>query len=162
MILSLSYSYYSNNQVEQMIKYSLTVTFLTAGLLFGMSSFSFAEDDKREFVKMPKMMQEHQLANMRDHLKAINEILMSMGNEQLDKAADIAESRLGMSSLSTHGASHMANVIPKEMGAIGTNMHKAASRFALKAQEGDAIPAYKALQEVTAACVACHAGYRTH
>ena len=41
-------------------------------------------------------------------------------------------------------------------------MHKAASRFALKAQEGDALPAYKALQEVTAACIACHAAYRTH
>jgi len=111
---------------------------------------------------MPKMMQEHQLANMRDHLKAVDEILMNMGKDELDKAAEIAEARLGMSSLSLHGASHMAKVIPKEMGTIGTSMHKAASRFALKAQEGDALPAYKALQEVTAACIACHAAYRTH
>ncbi len=132
-------------------------------LLFSLSSFTTsAEEDKRKLVEMPKMMQQHQLANMRDHLKAINEILMNMGKGDLDKAADIAEYRLGMSSLSLHGASHMAKVIPKEMGAIGTSMHKAASRFALKAQEGDALPAYKVLQEVTAACVACHAGYKTH
>jgi cytochrome c556 len=111
---------------------------------------------------MPKMMQEHQLANMRDHLKSINEILLNMGNGDLDKAAEIAEARLGMSSLSLHGASHMAKVIPKEMGEIGTSMHKAASRFALKAEEGDPLPAYKALQEVTSACVACHAAYKTH
>jgi cytochrome c556 len=39
-------------------------------------------------------------------------------------------------------------------------MHRAASRFALKAQEGEVLPAYKALSEITAACVACHSGYR--
>lgn len=126
-----------------------------------LSTSSFANEDKRVLVEMPKVMQEHQLTNMRDHLMAINEILENMGSGNLDKAADIAEARLGMSSLSLHGASHMAKVMPKEMRAIGTSMHKAASRFALKAQEGDALPAYKALQEVTSACVACHAGFRT-
>jgi len=142
------------------IKLSLSKTLLFIALISGLSAT--AEEDKRVFVKMPKMMQEHQLANMRDHLMAIDEILIEMGNDNLDKAADIAEARLGMSSLGLHGASHMGKVIPKEMGTIGTSMHKAASRFALKAQEGDALPAYKALQEVTAACVACHAGYKTH
>ena len=142
------------------IKLSLSKTLLFIALISGLSAT--AEEDKRVFVEMPKMMQEHQLANMRDHLMAIDEILIEMGNDNLDKAADIAEARLGMSSLGLHGASHMGKVIPKEMGAIGTSMHKAASRFALKAQEGDALPAYKALQEVTAACVACHAGYKTH
>ena len=141
---------------------SIVKIILCSTLLASLSSSTYAEEDKRVFVEMPKMMQEHQLANMRDHLMAINEILIEMGNDNLDKAADIAEARLGMSSLGSHGASHMGKVIPKEMGAIGTSMHKAASRFALKAQEGDALPAYKALQEVTAACVACHAGYKTH
>lgn len=144
------------------MKKSISTTLITILFSIGLSSTAIAEEDKRQFVEMPEMMQKHQLKNMRDHLMAINEILMSMGQGELDKAADIAEARLGMSSLSTHGASHMAMVIPKEMGAIGTSMHRAASRFALKAQEGDALPAYKALQEVTAACVACHAGYRTH
>ncbi len=144
------------------IKLSKFKTLLLTVCISGLSSTAYAEEDKRVFVEMPKMMQEHQLANMRDHLMAINEILAEMGNGELDKAADIAEARLGMSSLGSHGASHMGKVIPKGMGAIGTSMHKAASRFALKAQEGDALPAYKALQEVTAACVACHAGYKTH
>ena len=134
---------------------------LSTLLLLGLSSIASSEEDKRILVKMPKMMQQHQLANMRDHLMAINEILLHLGKDELDKAAEIAEARLGMSSLSKHGAHHMAKVMPKEMRAIGTSMHKAASRFALKAQEGDALPAYKALQEITSACVACHAGYRT-
>lgn len=137
-----------------------SVVSLTTILLISLCSTSSAED-KRQLVKMPEMMRVHQLENMRDHLKAVDEILMNMGAGELDIAADIAEQRLGMSSLSKHGASHMAMVIPKEMGAIGTSMHKAASRFALKAQEGDALEAYKALQEVTSACVACHSAYKT-
>ena len=39
-------------------------------------------------------------------------------------------------------------------------MHKAASQFALVAEEGEVLLAYKALQEITNACVTCHAGYR--
>ena len=140
---------------------TLPTILLILTLYGGVCSYAYANEDKRIFVEMPKMMQQHQLANMRDHLKSINEILLNMGNGDLDKAAAIAEARLGMSSLSLHGASHMAKVIPKEMGKIGTSMHKAASRFALKAEEGEPLPAYKALQEVTSACVACHAAYKT-
>lgn len=142
------------------MKTTPTVLFSTL-LLLGLSSNVSSEEDKRILIEMPKMMQQHQLANMRDHLKAIDEILLYLGKDELDKAAEIAEARLGMSSLSKHGAHHMAKVMPKEMRAIGTSMHKSASRFALKAQEGDALPAYKALQEITSACVACHAAYRT-
>ncbi len=106
------------------------------------------------------MMRQHMLSNMRDHLLALNEILTNMAKGQLDKAADIAESRLGMSSLEAHGASHMAKFMPEGMREAGTSMHRAASRFALKAQEGEVLPAYNALSEVTSACVACHSGYR--
>jgi cytochrome c553 len=46
------------------------------------------------------------------------------------------------------------------MREAGTTMHKTASRFALKAQEGELLPAYKMLSELTATCVACHSAYR--
>ncbi|MGV6852567.1 MAG: hypothetical protein ACWA5R_10385, partial [bacterium] len=116
----------------------------------------FASDDAREYVQLPEMMQNHMLANMRDHLEVINQILLMLSNDQLDEAADIAEAKLGMSSLSTHGAAHMAKFMPKGMQQAGTAMHHSASRFALKAQEGDAKEAYKALTQVTTACVGCH------
>jgi hypothetical protein len=128
--------------------------------LVSTSTLSFAIDDTRKFVKLPGMMQQHMMSNMRDHLVAINEILVYLGNNELDKAADIAEQRLGMSSLGTHDASHMAGFMPKGMRAAGTAMHKNASRFALKAQEGDLISAYKSLSQVTSSCVACHSAYR--
>ena len=119
-----------------------------------------ASGDNRIAVELPAMMQQHMLSNMRDHLAAINEILAFLGNDRLDEAAETAEHRLGMSSLQSHGAGHMAGFMPEGMRQAGTSMHKAASRFALKAQEGDALTAYRALTDITAACVACHSGYR--
>ena len=132
----------------------------TAFFLICSSNLALADKDTRQLVQLPEMMQQHMLSNMRDHLVALNEILSSMSNDELEKAAQIAESRLGLSSLESHGASHMAKFMPEGMRKAGTSMHRAASRFALRAQEGEALPAYTALSEVTAACVACHSGYR--
>ena len=97
---------------------------------------------------------------MRDHLAAINEILVYLGDDELEKAAEVAEYRLGMSSLGSHGASHMGKFMPEGMRQAGTTMHRAASRFALKAQEGEPLATYIALSEITTACVACHSGYK--
>lgn len=131
---------------------------LIGALLLAQSST--ADEDSRQLVQFPEMMQAHMLMNMRDHLATLDEILGDMAKGRLDEAADVAESRLGMSSLETHGASHMAKFMPEDMRQTGTDMHRAASRFALKAQEGDTLAAYSALAEVTAACVACHSAYR--
>ena len=138
----------------------LTITTMTLVTLS--NNVAYAADDARQLVKLPDMMQEHMLSNMRDHLVTINEILNNMSDGHLDKAAEIAEARLGISSLELHGASHMGKFMPKEMQQAGTSMHKAATAFALKAQEGDALPAYRALSKVTASCVACHSAYRIH
>ena len=133
---------------------------IVPALLLCTANVSRADEDARQLVQLPERMQQHMMSNMRDHLASINEILISMATGELEKAAEIAESRLGMSSLESHGASHMARFMPEGMRNAGTAMHRAASRFALKAQEGEVLPAYGALSEVTSACVACHSGYR--
>jgi len=139
---------------------SRILSFILAVLVAGLPGTSVSSNDARILIELPEMMQQHMLSNMRDHLVAINEILVYLGNDELDKAAEIAEYRLGMSSLESHGASHMAGFMPEGMRQAGTTMHSAASRFALKAQEGEALPAYKALAEITAACVTCHSRYK--
>ena len=146
---------------------------LMVGLILAISSgyaftkSSIASEDSRQMVELPKMMQEHMLANMRDHLVALNEMLGELALGNVDKAGEIAEKRLGMSSMSLHGAAHLGKFMPKEMGAIGTNMHRAASRFVIIAKNAELEPGktaqrkvYKALQEITANCNACHQGYR--
>lgn len=123
-------------------------------------------DDPRPLVQMPPPMQEHMLANMREHLVAMGEIQAALAAGKYDQAADIAENRIGMSSLEAHHASHMAPYMPKPMQELGMTMHHAASRFALTAQEAElegGLPrALSALSELTQRCAACHASYRVH
>lgn len=120
--------------------------------------------DTRQAIEMPAPMREHMLANMRDHLAAMGEIQAALAAGKFEQAADIAENRIGMSSLQSHGASHMAPYMPKPMQDIGTAMHRSASRFARTAQEaqvkGGMPLALNALADLTQQCVACHASFR--
>ncbi len=73
------------------------------------SPLSAIATDARQKIEMPPMMQEHMLNNMRDHLRALQEIQAALAKSDFDKAADIAEQRIGMSSLENarrraHGA----------------------------------------------------------
>ena len=135
----------------------------TAALLLGTLLATAQAADTRQPIEMPAPMRAHMLANMRDHLTALAEIQTELANGKYSQAADIAEQRIGMSSLQSHGASHMAPYMPMAMQDIGTHMHRAASRFARTAQEaavGNDLPrALGALGELTQQCVACHASF---
>ncbi len=130
--------------------------FLSA-IVFAMAASAQGESDPRIQLDLPAPMQTHLLANMRQHLVVIDQIIGMLASDELDKAAELAEAELGMSSLDKHGASHIAQYYPEQSAQFGTQMHKAASRFARVAQEGDALSAYKALGEITQNCVGCHA-----
>ena len=122
------------------------------------------DQDKREFVRFPDALREHTLSNMRDHLLALQEIQLHLGLGHNDIAAKVAESRLGMSSLSLHGAAEVAKYMPQGMQDAGTAMHHAASRLAIVVQDaavtGDSKPVFTGMADLTAQCVGCHAGYR--
>jgi hypothetical protein len=122
------------------------------------------DQDKREFVRFPDALREHTLSNMRDHLLALQEIQLHLGLGHNDIAAKIAESRLGMSSLSLHGAAEVAKYMPQGMQDAGTAMHHAAGRLAIVVQDaavtGDSKPVFTGMANLTAQCVGCHAGYR--
>lgn len=141
---------------------------ITAALcLLAASASAQAAGDQRQLVDMPAPMQEHMLANMRDHLVALEEILAALAEGDVERAGTVAEQRLGMSSLDDHGASHMARFMPEGMRAAGTGLHRAASRFVLAAENAAVAPGtetqqavFKALSDVTAQCNACHTAYR--
>lgn len=134
------------------------------GVAPGMAQGAPPGEDRRQAVAFPAPMREHTLANMRDHLLALQEIQAALAQQQFDRAADLAEGRLGMSSLGLHGAHQVARFMPKGMQEAGTAMHRAASRLALAARDagamGDLRPALSGLAELTATCVACHGAYR--
>jgi cytochrome c556 len=120
--------------------------------------------DTRQVVHFPEVLRIHTLANMRDHLLALQQIDEALADQDFDEVARISESRLGSSSLEAHGAHQLAPYMPKGMQDFGTAMHTAASRLAIAAIDagatGDHRPTLAALGQVMKQCVACHAAYR--
>jgi len=137
--------------------------------------------DGRQLVNFPPPMREHTLANMRDHLLALSEILGAMSAGKYAQAARIADARLGMASPSAEGCSsdsgsapqmskpasmaqQMNELMPEGMRSIGLEMHKSASVFVgaanKAAKTGNPKPALAALTRVTQQCTSCHAAYK--
>ena len=112
------------------------------------------------------MMRNHVLENMRDQLLALTAIQQHLALKEYEKATAAAENQLGMSSLNSHGTSHMARFMPTAMQQIGTQMHKAASRFATIVQEGGlegSTPKIAdSLAGVMQQCVAGHSSYQVY
>lgn len=146
--------------------YKTLTTVITLALSLLTASLGVSAEDSRQKVEFPEMMKQHMMANMRDHLAALSEIQQFMALAEYEQAAEVAEQRLGMSSLDNHGAAHMAQMMPKEMQEIGTGMHKAASQFAITVVDAEADdnlkPALAALAKVTQQCIACHSAYRVY
>lgn len=122
--------------------------------------------DARQAVHFPEPLRTLTLANMRDHLQALGEIQDALARGDHDRAAELAEMRLGMSSLRAHGAHEVARHMPRAMQEAGTAMHRSASQLAVAAKDasvhGDLKPPLAALARLTQSCVGCHAGFRLH
>ena len=146
-----------------------TMKFLTRLLLavagLACAASAFPEDlttDDRQLVEMPAQTQEMMRQKMQDHLTVLSQIIAYLADNDLPAAAEIAEQRLGMSSMGKHRGTGMGpgKFMPKEMKQIGRGMHQAASRLADAADRGDLADSYSALQGVVASCAACHSGFR--
>ena len=138
-------------------------------------------DDARQAVAFPPAMRQHTLANMRDHLATLSDILTALSQRQYMLASTLAEQRLGLSSPSAQGCRpqtrtgatsmslpaspdhQIAQLMPEGMRELGAAMHHAASEFSTQAAKasrtGNAKPAMKALARMTQQCTACHAVY---
>ena len=119
--------------------------------------------DPRQLVEMPDQALKLMREDMLEHLSALNEIIAHLAANNLDAAAEIAESKMGRSSMGKHRGTGMGpgRFMPPEMRSIGRGMHEAASEFSQLAKKGDSKNAYVALQKITGSCVVCHYSYRT-
>lgn len=122
-----------------------------------------ANDDSRQYVEMPAQARAYMRQDMLDHLAAMSEIMGLMATENWAAAAEVAETRMGNSSMGKYRGTGMGpgRFMPTEMRQLGWNMHAAASDFAKVAKSGDGPRAWAALQTLTSTCVACHYSYRT-
>ncbi len=141
---------------------------IVLGLLSGQSATAQqpqVPEDPRQLVKMPPLAQALLREEMLDNLGALHEVVALIASDKLAEAADVAEKRLGYSSMGRHAGRARGmgpgRFMPEAMHNIGLGMHEAASEFARIAKAGDRAAALAKLQQVTGACVACHAAYRT-
>lgn len=115
--------------------------------------------DTRMAVDFPEGIKHAMLERMRRNLSDVHEIQKALAESDYDRAADVAENSLGVSSLGPHNA-RQAPYMPEAMQHMGMEMHRASSRLARAAQEADTAKALRGLSEVTGLCVGCHALYR--
>ncbi len=55
------------------------------------NTISSAQSDSRQLVELPEIMQQRMMSDMRDHLETINLILIYLGSDEMDGAAELAE-----------------------------------------------------------------------
>ena len=118
--------------------------------------------DHRQLVEMPVQTQQLMRKDMQDHLAAMSEIFGYLADNNFAVAAEVAEKRMGKSSMGKHRATGMGpgRFMPLEMRKIGWGMHEAASNFAEVAKSGNLNKSYAALQKVMSSCTACHLSFR--
>jgi hypothetical protein len=118
--------------------------------------------DLRSFVEIPEKPLQVLLEDMLDHLAVLNEINHYLVANDLNSAAEVAETGMGQSLLSKYQDVEMrpGRYMPKEMREIGWELHNAATQFARIARKGNLQETMVAYHRITSACVACHFSYR--
>jgi len=119
--------------------------------------------DLRTLVELPDKASHILLEDMLDHLAVLNEINHFLADNDLQAAAEVAETGMGRSLLSKYQDEGMrpGRYMPREMREIGWELHNAATQFAKVARQGDLHKTMLAYHRITGACVACHYSYRT-
>lgn len=142
------------------MKLALSIT-LTAALL----ALPAAAQDTRQLAQLKPQAQETLRQEMLDNLQALNEILTLMAANQVKEAGEVAETRLGKSAMGKNARlpfdARPGPQMPVVMHNLGRDGHAAASEFAIAAASGERERALAQLANLTGACVACHASYRT-
>ena len=113
--------------------------------------------DTRISLNLPPEMKQHQLANMRSHVEAVQSIagLLSIGD--FDQAAKVAHSKLGL----TDEMKKMCGMFGNEkFEKIGLAFHKSGDELGNVLQTKDVSKSLQALHDTMSYCIECHATFR--
>jgi Cytochrome C' len=114
--------------------------------------------DPRKPVPLTAMMATHQKAEMRDHLRVVQEIAVALGKDDFDGVATAA-ARIGWSEQEAMMCRHMGAGAPG-FADLGEHFHKTADGIADAARRHDRAAVTTALAATLATCVGCHDAYR--
>jgi hypothetical protein len=140
---------------------------IVASIIFALPAVSEETKGTRTLVELPPDIEAKMLVNMRDHIRALDDIINAVVAGDYEKAEGIAESRIGWSSLIRQGDQEVADYWPEPMQAMANQMYDAGSNFVIVAQNAsveDTKESYKkvisALGSMTTSCRNCHEAYR--
>jgi len=114
--------------------------------------------DTRSPVPMVPGMANHQKENMRDHLLAVQEIVLALGSDDF-AAVERAAERIGFSEetgqMCTHMGAAAAGFTEQALG-----FHHAADRIAVAARERDRVRVLAELGATLETCTSCHSTWK--
>jgi cytochrome c556 len=114
-------------------------------------------EDTRTPLNMPPMMAEHQLANMREHLKGVEAIVGHLGSGNFEMASKTAHEKLGLTPMMRQMCDNMPN---ETFRAMALEFHKNGDTLGDVLATKDTVRSLKALDDVLATCTACHDMFR--
>jgi cytochrome c556 len=137
---------------------ALLLSFATARAEDHAGPMSHGSADTRKPLPLTAMMAEHQKANMREHLAAIQRIVGALARDDMAAVAQ-ATSTIGFSESMGQMCEHMGAAAPG-FTPMALNFHRTADTIAAAARAGDRSAVLTALDRTLQTCVGCHASYR--
>lgn len=117
--------------------------------------------DTRTELKLPEPMKVMQKRMMREHMTTLSEITAALATNDLNKAADIAKSKLGWNPTEEKRCSMIEQVTgEKDFLNLGKAVHMKADELADAAKAGEKDIALATLSELINNCNACHNRFR--
>ena len=124
---------------------------------FTMKGNSEMGNDKRMSLKLNAMQKNHQKTIMRDHLDAIQNIVLLLSSDKYKDASKLAYDRLGST---TKMKLMCASFGDKNFENLGLEFHKSADKMSEIFKSRNKEKSLKALSNTMNYCVQCHATYR--
>lgn len=113
-------------------------------------------DDNRKVLNVSPMMKEHQKKNMREHLRAVEEIAALIGKSDFEAASTIAREKLGLN----EEMKKMCGMFGEDFLQMGIAFHDSADRLSEVLKTKDINKSVATLGEMLGHCVNCHDTFR--
>ena len=114
-------------------------------------------NDDRISLHLSQKKAQHQLMNMRNHLKAVQSIIDYLAKNNFDSASMVASSKLGLTNEMKMMCSSFGN---KEFERLGLGFHKSADRMSEIIKTKDKTKSFEALSSTLNYCVTCHSTFK--
>ncbi|PIW46987.1 MAG: cytochrome C [Zetaproteobacteria bacterium CG12_big_fil_rev_8_21_14_0_65_54_13] len=113
--------------------------------------------DQRISLQLTPQMKQHQLANMRSHVEAVQSIIGMLAENKFNEASAVAHNQLGL----TPEMRKMCNMFGNDdFRKMGLAFHQSADELGDTLKTGDMSLSLKALHRTMNSCVQCHATFR--